>query len=64
MLATMVLAEHMAGSLHTGWWAGPVIGFAVVVVVVAVVAACSPTPRGSVTEPGRRATPSTPPARA
>ncbi|MCA1698722.1 MAG: hypothetical protein LC790_07425, partial [Actinobacteria bacterium] len=36
---TAVLAEHMAGSLHTGWWAGLVIGFAVVVVVVAVVAA-------------------------
>lgn len=34
-----VVAEHMAGSLHTGWWVGLVIGFAVVVVVVAVVAA-------------------------
>lgn len=35
----LVLASHMAGSLHTGWWAGLVIGFVVVVVVVAVVAA-------------------------
>ena len=35
----MVVASHMAGSLHTGWWAGLVIGFVVVVVVVAVVAA-------------------------
>ncbi len=39
MLATVVFAEHMAGSFHTGWWVGLVIGFAVVVVVVAVVAA-------------------------
>lgn len=34
-----VFAEHMAGSLHTGWWVGLVIGFAVVVVIVIVVAA-------------------------
>lgn len=39
MTVLTVFAEHMAGSLHTGWWAGLVIAFAAVVVIVAVVAA-------------------------
>ena len=33
-----LLAAHTAGTSHAGWWAGLVIGFSVVVVVVLVVA--------------------------
>ncbi len=32
------LAAHTAGNPHVGWWAGLVIGFAVVVLVVLLVA--------------------------
>ncbi len=38
LLTTETLAAHTAQNPYTGWWAGLVIGFAVVVVVVIVVA--------------------------